>query len=64
VQQQESPERLGNGLQRQKSLGKRWKELVIDCISPNTKQVRLGFTISVQFTSLFFHYQWCPHLSQ
>lgn len=42
-QQDQSPERQGSDLQRKNSLGKRWKELVIDCISPNTKQVRLSF---------------------
>ena len=38
--QEQSPPR--QGLQSQKSFGKRCKELVIDCISPNTKQVRLA----------------------
>lgn len=42
-QQGLSPERQDNELQRKNSMGKRWKELVIDCISPNTKQVRLSF---------------------
>ena len=42
-QQEQSPEKPSTDLQRKNSLGKRWKELVIDCISPNTKHVHLSF---------------------
>ena len=42
-QQEQFPEKNTSELQRKNSMGKRWKELVIDCISPNTKQVRLSY---------------------
>lgn len=42
LQQEPSPEKSQPDMQQQRSFGARCKELVIDCISPNTKQVRLS----------------------